>query len=475
MRYIIIFITVCLFCQEGKCQSTDSVYNLQQCIEIAINNNLTVKRSELDMERSRVYWQQQRANLLPTFNGGINHGISTGRSLDPFTNTYLNQQITSADYSADANLVLFNGMAIQNSIKRTALAYQAGKMDFEQAKNDITLNVITTYLQVINNTDLLTQANNQLEVSKQQLQRLQVMNANGAVKPSDYYDVKGQQSTDQLTVINAKNTLEAAKLNLLLLMNVPYTRSITVQRLSAAELPASKFAGNAEQVYNLAIQNLPLVKAAALRRQSAEKQVKVTKGILFPTLSLYSGLATRYSSAARRSFLIDSAEVNTGSYTKTPSGNQAVYAYNQNFGSVRVGYYDQFKNNYNTQAGISLQIPILNAFQKRNNVALAKIDLSEARYVEESTRVQLRQNVEQAYINMISANDRYQVLTEQVDAFKESFRTAEIRFNAGVLNSVDFIVAKNNLDRANNNLINARYDYYIRTKILEYYKGSLVF
>lgn len=475
MRYFIILLNLLCWSSAGQCQTTDSVYNLQQCIDIAIKNNLTVKRSELDMERSRIYWQQQRANLLPTLNSSINHGISTGRSIDPFTNTYLNQQITSADYSANANLVLFNGMAIQNSIRRTSLAYQAGKMDFEQAKNDITLNVITTYLQVINNTDLLTQANSQLEVSKQQLQRLQVMNSNGAVKPSDYYDVKGQQSTDQLTVINAKNALEASKLNLLQLMNVPYTRSITVQRLDASQLPATKFDNTPDQVYTSAIQNLPLVKAATLRRQSAEKQVQVTKGILFPTLSLYSGIGTRYSSAARRSVFIDSTEVNTGGFIKTPAGNQSVYAYDQNFRNEKVGYYDQFKNNYSTQVGVSLQIPILNAFQNRNKVALAKIDLSEARYTEETTRIQLKQNVEQAYINMTSAYDRYQILTEQVDAFKESFRTAEIRFNAGVLTSVDYIVAKNNLDRANNNLINARYDYYIRTKILGYYQGNLSF
>jgi len=366
-------------------------------------------------------------------------------------------------------------MTVQNSIRQTSLAYQAGKMDFEQAKNDITLNVITTYFQAINNTDLLALATNQLEVSKQQVQRLQVMNTNGAVKPSDYFDVKGQQSTDQLSVINAKNSLEASKLNLLLLMNVPYTRSITLQRLNASELPSAKFAATAEQVYNDAIANLPLVKAATYRRQSTEKQVKAAKGLLYPTLSLFGGVATRYSSAAKRSFFVDSTEANTGMFIKTPTGNQSVYGYNQNFGSEKVGYYNQFKNNYTTQVGVGLQIPILNAFQNRNRVALAKIDLSEARYVEENTRVQLKQNVEQAYINMTSAYDRYQILNEQVDAFKESFRTAEIRFNAGVLNSVDYIVAKNNLDRANNNLINARYDYYIRTKILAYYQGSLSF
>lgn len=475
MRYF--FILICLLTRftPGFAQTADSVYNLQQCIDVAIRNNLTVKRSELDMERSRIYWQQQRANLLPTLSSNVNHGISTGRSLDPFTNTYLNQQITSADYNANANLILFNGMTVQNSIRQTSLAYQAGKMDFEQAKNDVTLNVITTYFQAINNSDLLALATNQLEVSKQQVQRLQVMNSNGAVKPSDYFDVKGQQSTDQLSVINANNALEASKLNLLLLMNVPYTRSITLQRLNAAELPASKYTATAEQVYNDAIANLPLVKAATLRRQSTEKKVQASKGLLYPTISLFGGVATRYSSAAKRSVFIDSTEANTGMFIKTPTGNQSVYGYNQNFGNEKVGYYSQFKNNYTTQVGIGLQIPILNAFQNRNRVALAKIDLSEARFVEENTRVQLKQNVEQAYLNMTSAYDRYQILTEQVDAFKESFRTAEIRFNAGVLNSVDYIVAKNNLDRANNNLINARYDYYIRTKILAYYQGSLSF
>ncbi|MBS7563358.1 TolC family protein [Mucilaginibacter sp. Bleaf8] len=473
MRYFYpIAILIAILTGNKVFAQTDSVYSLQQCIDIAVRNNLDVKKSEFEMERSRIYWQQQRANLLPTLNGTVNHGLSNGRGLDPFTNTYLNQSITSADYSANASLVLFNGLSIQNSIKRTALAYQAGQMDFQQAKNDITLNVITTYLQAISNSDLMIQAKNQAEVSRQQLQRLEVLNKNGAVKPSDYYDVKGQYATDQINVISARNSLEASKLNLLQIMNVPYSRSITLQRLTASEVPG-KYTATPNQVFDIALQDLPYVKAASLRRQSAERQVKAAKGSLLPILALSGGIATRYSSAAQRSTLIDSAEVNTGSYIKTPSGNQAVYATDRIYRNEKIGYMSQFKNNYNTQVNLGLQIPILNAFQSRNRVALAKIDLQEAKYVEESTRIKLRQDVEQAYLNMTTAYERYQISTEQVAAFQESFRTAEIRFNSGVLNSVDYIVAKNNLDRANNNLINARYDYYIRTKILDYYQGRL--
>jgi outer membrane protein len=122
---------------------------------------------------------------------------------------------------------------------------------------------------------------------------------------------------------------------------------------------------------------------------------------------------------------------------------------------------------------VGLHIPILNGFQSRNNVALAKIDLLNAKYTAENTKIQLKQSIEQAYVDMSAAYERYQILKEQVDAYGESFRIAEVRFNDGALNSVDYLVAKGNLDRAKTGLINARYDYFIRTKILDYYQGKL--
>jgi outer membrane protein len=439
MRYfrILLLFLPTLITGTAFSQQADTAYTLQQCLDIAIKNNLDVKKSELQMETSRIYYQQARENLLPTLNGNVSHNINNGRS-QTADFTYVNMQVTNANYNLNSSLILFNGLSLINSIRQNALAYQAGKMDFQQAKDNITLNVITAYLQILNTEDQIVQATNQLEVSRKQVERLEILNKEGNVTPAEYYNLKGQFANDQLTLINARNSMYSAKLDLLQIMNVPFNRNTRFQRLTADQLPGN-YTQSENEIYNKALNDLALVKAAELRVKSAEKGVKVAQGNLFPTIAFNSGISTLYS-----------------------SGSQGNYS-------------TQFKNNYYTGLGIGISIPILNYFQNRNRVALARIDLKNAQYTDQTTKVQLKQNIEQAYINMTSALERYKVLAEQVDAYTESFRTSEVRFNSGALNSVDFVIAKGNLDRANTNLIIARYDYFIRTKILDYYQSRLSF
>lgn len=419
----------------------DTVITLQQAVDIALKNNLDVKQSALQMEVSHVNYNQAKDNLLPSINGQVDQSFNQGRALDQSTYSYINQSFKSGNYGLSGDLTLFSGLQYLNKIKQTSLAYQAGKMDYQQAKDLVTINVITAYLQVLDNGELLNQVQNQLDVSKKQVERLNILEKEGANKlPSDLYDLKGTYADNQVSYVNAKATLQTSKLNLLQILNIPFNGAIKFEAISGQDL--KNVSESADQVYATALQQLAYIKAATLRRQSAEKAVAAAKGSLFPTLSLFSGLSTNYSSAAQLN--------------------------NQN-----IRFYDQFKNNYYSQIGLSLRIPILNYLQKRNSVALAKIDLLNYTYVEDNSKIKLRQNVEQAYLNMTSAYERYSTLLEQVAAYKESFRTAEIRFNAGVLTSVDFVVAKNNLDRANLNLINARYDCYIYSKILDYYQGKL--
>jgi len=425
-----------LLMMAGLVYAQQTTYTLPQCIDISLKNNLSVNKSDLQMQIAQIGLQQSRENLLPNLSGNISHTINNGRSVDPTSYTYVNQQITTANYGLNGGLTLFNGLALQNSIKQASLAYQAGKMDFQQVKELVTINVITAYLQVLNSEDQLVQANNQLIVSQKQVERLDILDKEGAAKPSDVYDIKGRLATDQLSLINAKNNLNQAKLALLQIMNVPFDKNVTFERFNAADIQA--YTATSDAIYTVALHDIAIVKAATLRRESAEKGVKAAKGSLLPSLALSGGLNTNYSS-----------------------------------GSEPMSYTNQLKNNYTNFLSLGLRVPILGAFQSRNRIALAKINLRDAEYTEQSTQIQLKQNIEQAYLNMTAAYDRYQILLEQIKAFTGSFNAAEAKFNAGVLNSVDFVLAKNNLDQSNSALISARYDYLIRIKILDYYQGKL--
>ncbi|NII28031.1 TolC family protein [Pseudoflavitalea sp. X16] len=416
---------------------------LKQCVETAIANNIDVKQRDLQMQRSAVGWKQGKANLLPSLNGSVNHNLNQGRSIDPTTNSYVNQSYTSATYSLNADLTLFNGLRLINNLKARQYDYEASRLELQQQKDNLTLDVILAYLEILTNIDLLEQAKKQESVSRQQVERLEIMHKEGAIKPSDLYDLKGQLADNKLAIINSGNNLNAAKLRLAQLMNVPYNDALQVERLTAEQF-AMDYQATPDSIYQVATEQLALVKAANLRQKSAEKDVKAARGALFPTIGIGGGIDTRFSS--------------TGVDT---SGG-------------KVSYYDQLSNNYSTGVGIGVSIPILNGLQRRNQVALAKIDQKQAEYTAQTTQIQLKQNIERDHFNMEASLNKYQALVDQVGSYTENFRIAEVRFNEGASTSVEYLLAKNNLDRSNTNLIIQRYDYVLRTKILDYYQGKMM-
>jgi outer membrane protein len=444
---------------------------LQQCVEIAFKNNLELKQTEIQAATSKVDYKQAKNNLLPFFNGSVEHGLNQGRSIDPFTNSYLNQNINYANYGLNGGVVLFNGLSAQYSIKQQSLSYQAGTMDVQQNKDNLTLNVIVAYLQVLSAEDLLVQIRNQADLSRTQVERLNVLNQEGTITPSQFFDLKGQLANDEISLINTQNQLDAAKLSLSQLLNIPFDRSIRLERITPEQF-LNSYEGTAESIYATALKQLAIVKASDLRRRSAEMGVKAWKGQLWPVFSINAGLFTNYSSAATTASLLSSTDVQNGDYVLLNGGKEPVYTRQDQYDQLKIPYGEQFNNNYSTNVNLAIRIPILNSFQTRNNISKAKLSLKNAEIVDKSTRITLQQNVEQAFLNMTATYNRYKTLLEQVNAFSESFRGVEARFNEGVLNSVDYLVAKNNLDRANTSLITARYEYVFRTRILDYYQGK---
>lgn len=428
-----------LFFLIQVCAIAQPHYSLQQCIDTALAKNLTVKQTGLLADAAEVNMKQARANLLPDLNASMDHGINTGRSIDPFTNGYVNQSINYASYGANTGIVLFNGMNLQNQVKQYSYAFDASRMELQQARDNLTLNVILAYLQVLNNEDLLASAEAQRAVSQKQLERLTVLDQQGAIKPSELTDVKGQLMNDELNILNMRNNLETSKLSLAQLMNVPYNKNMTLERMNADEF-LTAYAHSSTDVYENALQNFSLIKSVELRRKSNEYAWKAARGLHYPRLVLGGSMQTNYSSAAE---------------------NQA----------GKIPYNDQIKNNVFYSVNLGLRIPLFNAFRTRNTIRLADIAVKNSEVVEENTKLQLRQQIEQAHLNMTNAYERYKTLLNQVDAYQTSFKAAEARFQAGVGTSVDYIIAKSNLDRANINLIAAKYDFVLRKKILDYYQN----
>jgi outer membrane protein len=437
-KYTIIIFLLALGLKVNA-QQADSVLTLQQCLNVAIKTNLTVQQDAIAAERARIGLVQAKDNMIPSISGGVTRDYTTGRTVNPVTNTYVNQAVTYDNYNLNGSVTLFNGLAYQNAVKQASLAYQAGKMAFQAAKDIVTVNVITSYLQVLDAGAQLNQTKSQVAVAKEGADRDETLEKEGANKlASDVYDLRGSLQASNVNYVIAQNNYNSAMLSLYQVMNIPYNRNTSLQPLNADDLRGDKDV-TADEVYNTALQQLADVKAATLMRQSAEKEVKYYKGLLLPSLVLGYGINTNYSN------------------------------------SNTINYSDQFKNNYGTDIELALNIPIFTNHIKKNNIALAKLDLQNFQYIEENTKIVLKQSVEQAYYNMIAAYNKYQALDAESKAYTESFRISKLRYEAGVLTSVDYITSKNNMDGANLNLISAQYDYFIYSKILDYYQGKLSF
>jgi outer membrane protein len=450
-------------------------YTLKQCIDLAWANNLQVKQSALQLETAETNFIQSKNNKLPIISGNYNLGINNGRSIDPFTNGYITQQLLSSNAGINGEFVLYNGLRVKNQIKQSGILTQAAKMDMQQEKDNLALNVILAYLQVLNNEDLLKLADTQVAVTQKQLDRLDILNKAGATQPAVLYDMKGQFATDELSVLNAQNALAISKLTLTQLMNLPFDNTMRLEKLDAENaLDGALTAYNmsVSAIYEEALKHLALVQAAQLRQESAKMATIIAASNYYPRVSLFGQLGTNYSSAAQRSLPVGTSDVATTNFVEVNGNRFPVFRKETSFKEDKIGYFNQLGNNLNSFVGVNVQIPIFTAFQSKTLVNLAKIQEKSAATLSESLKLQLKQAIEQAHLNTTTAYDRFAILTRQVQAFQQSFNAAEKRFTEGVIHSVDYLIVKNNLDRARANWVNARYEYLLRVKVLDFYKGK---
>ena len=450
---------------------TQETYTLEKCLDIAFENNFDLKGVKLRAESSKVNLNQSWGDIMPSLNGNYNLGINNGRSIDPFTNGYINQQLTFSNAGLSAGLPIFNGFRLKNAIKQSYLNLKASEMEVEEAKQNLTVRVTLAYLQVLNMRDLLALNKARREVTQKQVDRLVVLYKEGQGNPADYTDMQGQLANDAVSVISSTNSLKQSVADLFLLLGMDSDFNASFEDID----PLRNFTSypmTDDDIYNEALQNLATFKAKELRQDAAKSAVSVAKAGFTPEISLFGQLNTNYSSAAQLFTENGTAIVNTGDFVDVNGQQYNIMTNQTQYDASDIGYRDQFDNNLSSSYGLAVSIPLFNGFRAKNNVKLSKIALEESQVALQSTKFEYKQSIELAYADMEAALGKYQTLEQQVAAFQESFRVNEIRFNNGVSNVIEYIISKNNLDTAKQNFSMARYEYVLRTKILDYYRGD---
>ncbi|WP_111684392.1 TolC family protein [Winogradskyella tangerina] len=443
-------------------------YTLDECIEIALENNLDLKSSNLRANTAKINHQQTKANLLPSINGTFNLGVNDGRSIDPFTNDFINQELTFSNMGLSLDMTIFNGFRLLNAAKQNKLNREAATLEVEAAEQDLVLNVTLTYLQVLNNKAVLELTKQRYEATKKQLKIQEDFYKNESGNPADYTDLLGQIANDETSILVSESNLNNSKRDLIRLMNLPGNVNVDAENLL---LEMTGYNLSADEVYNEALQNLLTFQANEKRIEAAKKGISVAKSQFTPEVSVFGGINTNYSSAAQIFNMTGTEIVDTGLFVTVDGQDLPVFNEQMNFDAQTISFEDQLDNNLNTVIGVSVSVPLFNGFRAKNNVALQKIQMEESMIELERTHLDIKNTIAQVHFDMQAAFNRYNSLLKQVEAYEESYRINEIRFNSGISNFLNYVTSKNNLDNARVNLANAKYDYLLRVKVLDYYRG----
>lgn len=469
MKTFIIF-SIALFSIQAQAQNNPgNSLSLKNCIEIALKNNINLERTNLQTETAELNFNETKSRVLPTINGNYSIGTNNGRSIDPFTNDIIDQQFNFSNAGISLNAQLFNGFELRNSIQRDRFKLQASEAEKVAAEQQLVLDVTLTYFQILNSKDLLELARLRLHSSQQQTDRLETLYKEGEGNPADFTDIKGQVNKDESNVMTAKNQLYQAKLNLAQLLNT--NSEISVDEFNTF-LDFKKYESSPKEVYSKSLENLATFEEKRLRIEAAKEDIAVARSLFAPDISLFAQLNTNFSSLASLLNKTGTQVVETGQFITIDNLSYPVRKNQSEFSEAEIPYLDQLNNNLSSVVGIAVDIPIFNGFRARRSVALKKIQYKDAELELENTKNDYFQAIKQAHKDMETAYENYFILKNQVEAYAESNRVNEIRFSSGVSNIVEYIISKNNLDQSRINLANAKYEYLIRTKILDYYKGD---
>lgn len=445
-------------------------WDLQKCVNYALEHNLEIKRTALAAKVSEQNLTQSKGANLPNLNAFANNFYNFGQTIDPFTNQFATQRVRSNSLGISANMNLFSGFGNYHTIKQREYEASASRYDVDKSRNDIQLAVAQAYLQILFAEELAEANRSQVAVTAKQVEQTKKMVEAGTVPQGSLFEVEAQLASEELTLTQSLNNIDLAYLNLFQLLQLEddvekfriVKPSLEVQENEAVEATPGF-------VYTKALEVLPEVKGAEHRVMGADHQMKVAKSNYYPTLTLSGSLGSGYSGLNRTVISTATEEIVIGT---TTSGQVVTTTVTNPTEFQTKSFGDQLSDNFNQSVGITLNIPIFNRFQVNTGVEQAKLSVETRELQYEQTKNTIRQTIEQAYADAVAALKSYKANIKAVKALRESFTYMQKRYDVGLINAVDLTDAKNRLTRAESDLLRAKYDYIFKQKILDFYQGK---
>lgn len=452
--------------------SQTKVWTLKACVDEALSKNVLLNQEILNNDIYKINFEQAKANRYPNLNLNDNQNFTYGRAVDPVSNQFLNQNIQSNNLALSTTVTIFNGLQNYYAIKQNKYYYDAGGFDIEKAKNDLSLQVAAAYLQVLYDYEAVDIDKEQVDASTAQVERTQKYVNAGKSPLGSLYQMQSQLAADKYAEIAAENQLALAKVDLMQLMEMPVTKDFEIEKPGINE-PEIKDANTAEDIYKTAEQNQPQIKSAAFKINSADAGLRMAKGGLYPKLSVTGSLRTAYSSASQQISYQTISNLETIGYLQSnPSDNVIGYVPSEVIQKDKYPFTHQFQDNFNQFVGFSLTVPIFNNFTVKYNIDKAKINLQSVQLDEINTKNQLRKSIEQAYTDVIGSAKQYSAAKEQVKSEERTYLDMKTKYENGVATATDFIIEQNNFNKVKQALIQTKYNYLFKIKVVDFYLGK---
>jgi len=465
-KSFIIIVAICFFQLNNI--SAQKMWTLEECITYAHQNNLQIKKQELNSRLTKNNYVQSKLAILPSLNLGASRDLNYGRSVDPFTNDYITENTSSDRYYASSYLNVFNGLQTLNTIKQNQYDFLSSKQDIEKIKNDITLEIATAYLQILFCKELLDISESQYNLTLLQVEKTRKLVEVGNSAKGELYRMEAQAANEKLNVTNAKNQLKIAYLDLTQLLDLDSVGNFDIVVPSDIYIDTTYIMRDVITIYQEALNYLPQIKSAEYSLRSTEKSLAVQWGRRSPQIYLQASYYTGYSSTG----IIPDINAPYNRTVGFVDGdiNQPVTI--PDYPYIDYVYNDQIKDNVNKYISIGVNIPIFNQYQVNRDISNAKISLNNSKLDLDLTKQLLYKEIQQSHADAVAALEKYKSGVEAVKSNEEAFIYTQQKLDVGLVSSVDYNIAKNDLLRAKSEFLQAKYEYIFKTKILDFYSGN---